>query len=187
MNDYHCIKWNISYDSAKMNTIRKFSSLGCSLRGIQSLLRNRNGIENRLFDDDLHSDGYYWRYEAIEDLNHNGIHINQLPDELLIKIFSYMTARTLCHCVLPVCRLWYKLGNDPVLWTWLDFSYRNENTHVTMVKTVSLRFQFMSSMTLKNFRSPDEMERMLFILGSARFAGLPRRWRMFCFAKHACV
>ena len=41
-----------------------------NLSGIQSLLRNRNGIENRLFDDDLHSDGYYWRYEAIEDLNH---------------------------------------------------------------------------------------------------------------------
>merc|ERR1712141_205641 len=77
-----------------------------------------------------------------------------------------MTARTLCHCVLPVCRLWYKLGNDPVLWTWLDFSYRNENTHVTMVKTVSLRFHFMSSMTLKNFRSPDEMERMLLHMGN---------------------
>ena len=60
----------------------------------------------------------------------------------------------------------YKLGNDPVLWTWLDFSYRNENTHVTMVKTVSLRFHFMSSMTLKNFRSPDEMERMLLHMGN---------------------
>ena len=53
-----------------------------------------------------------------------------------------------------------------MLWTWLDFSYRNENTHVTMVKTVSLRFQFMSSMTLKNFRSPDEMERMLLHMGN---------------------
>ena len=58
------------------------------------------------------------------------------------------------------------MGNDPVLWTWLDFSYRNENTHVTMVKTVSLRFHFMSSMTLKNFRSPDEMERMLLHMGN---------------------
>ena len=46
------------------------TSLYFHLSGIQSLLRNRNGIENRLFDDDLHSDGYYWRYEAIEDLNH---------------------------------------------------------------------------------------------------------------------
>ena len=35
-----------------------------------------------------------------------------------------------------------------------------------MVKTVSLRFQFMSSMTLKNFRSPDEMERMLLHMGN---------------------
>ena len=24
-------------------------------------------------------------------------------------------------------------------------------------------------------------------LGRARFAGLPRRWRVFCFAKHTCV
>ena len=75
------------------------------LIGIQSLLRSRGGLESRLFDDEFLSDAH-WRYEAIEDLNHNGIHINQLPDELLIKIFSYMTARTLCHCVLPVCRLW---------------------------------------------------------------------------------
>ena len=73
--------------------------------GIQYLLRHRNGIDARLFDEDFPSDAN-WRYDAIEDLNHNGIHINQLPDELLIKIFSYMTARTLCHCVLPVCRLW---------------------------------------------------------------------------------
>ena len=73
--------------------------------GIQCLLRNRNGLESRFFDDEYQSDAH-WRYETMEDQNHNGIHINQLPDELLIKIFSYMTARTLCRCVLPVCRLW---------------------------------------------------------------------------------
>ena len=30
-------------------------------------------------------------------------------------------------------------------------------------------------------------QRFISLLGSARFAGLPRRWRVFCFAKHACV
>ena len=42
--------------------------------GIQCLLRNRNGLESRLFDEDYQSDAH-WRYETMEDQNHNGINV----------------------------------------------------------------------------------------------------------------
>lgn len=150
-----------------MNTIRRFQGFGCSFKGFQTFLHRRGMMGNVDGLDDWDVTSYQSDADWCQDACDNGfIHINQLPHELLVEIFSYMSARTLCSCVLPVCRLWYRLGNDPVLWTWLDFSYRNEQTHMTMVKTVSLRFQFLSSLTLKNFRSAYEMHRMLLHMGN---------------------
>ena len=84
-----------------------------------------------------------------------------LSSEMLIKIFSYFhNPREISLTILPVCRLWYKLGNDAVLWKSLEFAHQTTSTHKIMMETVKLRFQFLRSITLKNFRSPDQMELM---------------------------
>ncbi len=58
------------------------------------------------------------------------------------------------------------MGNDPVLWKHLEFSFRSDLSFVNMVKTVSQRSKHMRSIALKNFRSAHQMERMLWHVGN---------------------
>ncbi len=76
---------------------------------------------------------------AGDEASLRGIHINCLPEEILIKIFSNLPARDIIRSVLPVCKKWYKLGYDPVLWKRLEFSYRSELSCPNMIRTVTQR------------------------------------------------
>ncbi|KAL3880063.1 hypothetical protein ACJMK2_032334 [Sinanodonta woodiana] len=49
--------------------------------------------------------------------------INILPQEILLKIFSYLTPIELCLHVAPVSKAWYRCAYDPVLWKHLDFRH----------------------------------------------------------------
>lgn len=49
---------------------------------------------------------------------------HDLPVELIVKIFSYLTTRELCLNVAPVCRKWRQISLDHSLWKSLDFSTR---------------------------------------------------------------
>ena len=97
------------------------------------------------------------------DIEYSFPNINDLlSTEILIKIFAYLhDPREISLRVLPVCRLWYKLGNDAMLWKSLMFSQQSASTYKMMMDTVRLRCQFLRSITLKNFRSPDQMELMI--------------------------
>ena len=99
----------------------------------------------------------------MKDIELSSPNINDLlSPEILIKIFSYMDdPREISLRVLPVCRLWYRLGNDAMLWKSLVFSLQSSSTYKVMMETVRLRCQFLRSITLKNFRSPDQMELMI--------------------------
>ncbi len=66
--------------------------------------------------------------------------------------------------LLPFFR--YKLGNDPVLWKCLEFTFRSDMSFDNMVRTVSQRSHHLRSITLKNFKSPHVMERMLWHIGN---------------------
>ena len=81
-----------------------------------------------------------------EELMRRGLHINCLPEEILIKIFSNLAARDIIRSVLPVCRLWYKLGYDPVLWKSLEFSYRSEHSCPNMIRTVTQRYDELNAL-----------------------------------------
>ena len=48
--------------------------------------------------------------------------IHCLPDEVLLKIFSYFSNQDLCVYVTPVCSKWRELARDNSLWHELDFS-----------------------------------------------------------------
>lgn len=95
--------------------------------------------------------------------DHISPNINDLlSTEILLKIFSYLcNPREISLKVLPVCRLWYKLGNDAMLWKSLEFSQQSLSTHKMMMDTVRLRCQFLRSITLTNFRIPEQMELMI--------------------------
>lgn len=54
--------------------------------------------------------------------SYNYSEISCLPDEILIKIFSYLSTQELCLSVAPVCRKWRQMSCDHSLWRTLDFS-----------------------------------------------------------------
>ena len=99
-----------------------------------------------------------------EELMRRGLHINCLPEEILIKIFSNLAARDIIRSVLPVCRLWYKLGYDPVLWKSLEFSYRSEHSCPNMIRTVTQRYGRWRSTFRQRLGSPGIIPDMWFIL-----------------------
>lgn len=45
--------------------------------------------------------------------------LNALPNEMLLKIFTYIPHKELCNSVIPVCRRWYYLGLNPLLWEFI--------------------------------------------------------------------
>lgn len=137
--------------------------------GFQSFLRggDYDGGGENMSDADWHS-FYFPAHDGETPCGggDSGIHINCLPEEVLVKIFSNLPAREVSRSVLPVCRYWHKLGNDAVLWKRLEFSYRSEVSFHNMMKTVSSRYEHMRSITLKNFRSDQQMEQMLRHIGN---------------------
>jgi len=52
--------------------------------------------------------------EDIENIPY--YHINDLPNEIKLNIFSYLTQRELCRYVAPVCQSWFQIAKDPFLW-----------------------------------------------------------------------
>ena len=58
--------------------------------------------------------------------------INDLPQELLHKILTYMTQYDLCHSVACCCKLWRELAYDPIHWQKLDFKDRSVTSGTLM-------------------------------------------------------
>jgi hypothetical protein len=117
--------------------------------GFQSFLRRSDAdcIDDGASDADWNSGGggFYCYFPPstphIDDCTdaYTGLHVNCLPEEILIKIFSNLPARDIIRSVLPVCKKWYKLGYDPVLWKRLEFTYRGENSCPNMIRAVTQR------------------------------------------------
>ena len=65
--------------------------------------------------------------------NQNNIN-DLLSTETMIHIFSYIdNPRELSRSVMPVCRLWYQLANESILWKSLEFCYQSLSTHKIMI------------------------------------------------------
>ena len=47
-----------------------------------------------------------------------------LPDELIVKIFSYLNTEQLSRHAMPVCRKWRQIAKEPSLWRKVDFHCR---------------------------------------------------------------
>jgi hypothetical protein len=48
--------------------------------------------------------------------------LNDLPDEILLKILSHFGPEDLCFNIAKVCKLWNILAKDVVLWKALSYS-----------------------------------------------------------------
>jgi len=48
--------------------------------------------------------------------------LNDLPDEMLLKILSYFGAEDLCYIIAKVCERWNILAKDKILWKNLSYS-----------------------------------------------------------------
>ena len=48
--------------------------------------------------------------------------LNDLPDELLLKILSYFGPEDLCFIIAKVCERWNILAKDKILWKALSYS-----------------------------------------------------------------
>ncbi|KAF0299697.1 F-box/LRR-repeat protein 17 [Amphibalanus amphitrite] len=79
-----------------------------------------------------------------------------LPPELQLLVFSNLTARELCTSVLPVCRHWYQLGRDPVLWQHLSFDADNLVPTSTVVNILSFS-TLLKSLRLEARRQVDKI------------------------------
>ncbi|KAK3875943.1 hypothetical protein Pcinc_019219 [Petrolisthes cinctipes] len=61
--------------------------------------------------------------ENSEGNGQSGCHVNKLPSEVLLHVFSFLSVEEVCRSVAPVCRAWRDLAADPSLWTYLTFHY----------------------------------------------------------------
>ena len=47
--------------------------------------------------------------------------INDLPEEILLKIYSYIRLEDLCLIIPKVCEKWKRLAEDVILWKKLSY------------------------------------------------------------------
>jgi len=60
-------------------------------------------------------------------IDHSNFNINDLPTEILLHLFSFLSQKELLLTVAPVCQLWHELSSDPLFWRTLLFDLSNQN------------------------------------------------------------
>lgn len=76
-------------------------------------------FENIILDKKVHEESTELPACQLINLPENDLNLefNDLPDEVILKIFSYFTKRELCSYIAPVCLAWFHLAKDPLFWT----------------------------------------------------------------------
>jgi hypothetical protein len=66
--------------------------------------------------------------------------INDFPDEIMLKILSYIRPEDLCFIIAKVCDRWNGLAKDVVLWKALSYSCdpSSDVSHVDQVRCATL-------------------------------------------------
>jgi hypothetical protein len=62
--------------------------------------------------------------------------LNDLPDEILLKILSYFGPEDLCLIIAEVCERWNALSKNMMIWKTL--SYRCDNSDISCIAKVTL-------------------------------------------------
>jgi hypothetical protein len=66
--------------------------------------------------------------------------LNDLPDEILLHIFSYFGPEELCFIIANVCKRWKVLAKDKVLWKNLSYIFGRYSiiSHIKKVRCTAL-------------------------------------------------
>ena len=84
-------------------------------------------------------------------------YINKLPDELILRIFSYLSVVQICLHVKPVCKKWRRLSYDPVLYKSLDFSW----TEYDQIEPILKNAIFLEDLTIVRCENISEILSLL--------------------------
>ena len=87
--------------------------------------------------------------------------ISDLPDEIILKIFSYFTPTELCRYVAPVCVSWLTFARDGTLWEEITEKEFKDVSSDLLVKVItswcsllrSVDFKGRSDLTLNDFEA----------------------------------
>lgn len=108
-------------------------------------------------------------YEIGED-NLEGKTIGDLPNEILLAIFSYLQTYDLKYIIPNVCVQWANLSTDSKLWKRLNFETINKTTKTFGVKSWYSTLRFLETtpqlqnVTVSQGHSPEEVEEILTLL-----------------------
>ncbi|CAH1777093.1 unnamed protein product [Owenia fusiformis] len=60
--------------------------------------------------------------------------IHELPQLIILKIFSFFSHSELCHKIMHVCKAWYCLAHDPLLWQHISITSDKDLDNGTILR-----------------------------------------------------
>ena len=73
------------------------------------------------------------------EINSESTSLNDLPDEIVLKIFSHFGPKDLCYSIAKVCERWNVLAKDVVLWKKLSYKCDcSSDSHIIQVRRTAL-------------------------------------------------
>ena len=103
--------------------------------------------------------------------------INKFPEEILLKIFSYLSPKEISQRVMPVCQLWYRLAQDSRLWTELTFDSNKKNKY----NSGQSSFQHVRSLVFRGYREPIYVRKVTDSIAEFNSKHLTELWLFSCF------
>ncbi|KAL4234816.1 proteasome-mediated ubiquitin-dependent protein catabolic process [Mactra antiquata] len=98
--------------------------------------------------------------------------INSLPDELLLKIFSYLDAGSLLMAA-RVCQRWLPIAKDKELWDKIYSNFFNSVPSASGTKSGKVENQNKKSMYIKSITNTRNKKAMRFLKKISPFTGMP--------------
>ena len=81
-----------------------------------------------------------------------------LPDEIMLKIFSYFTRTDLCRYVAPVCQTWLAYARDSTLWEEITEAEFRNVTSALLVKVITSWCSLLKVLDLKGRSNLDKSD-----------------------------
>lgn len=85
--------------------------------------------------------------------NTSKVNLQDLPDDILLSIFTYFSCEQLCQVIGCVCRHWYLLSRNPTLWKYIDLSNHNHSLTCQAIEVMCHYFQTAHSLKLPCYDS----------------------------------
>jgi F-box/leucine-rich repeat protein 2/20 len=85
-----------------------------------------------------------------QDFVEESFTVIDLPDEVILHIFSYLSTYEICHLIAPVCRHFHRLSYDPCLIRSISLKPTIDQSDVEFVVAAISRSRCLSSLVIKS-------------------------------------